>query len=153
MLLLMALGISACAPADLQYRPAVGVSALREDVDALSLTVVTNGAGVATLVGTLLNEGPQPDSLIGVSAFSPLPAGSPVTATLTHGPVPLPVGQPIELAPISAVTLTSADFPVGYALNVTLTFARSGQINLLVLIYPQDDIFDEVKVPASAPPN
>lgn len=68
---LLAAGLSGCGGGDdPRYIPSVGVTELGDEVDALSLTVVADGAGVATLVGTLLNHGTHPDQLVGASATS-----------------------------------------------------------------------------------
>lgn len=152
-IMLLALLAGACAEEDLDYRPPVGVSGLSENVEALSLTVVTDGTGVATLVGTLFNQGPHADVLVDVAA-SPPPGdgGEPVVARLTRGPVPLPVGEPVRLAPLHAVTLTSEEFLPAYGLELTLTFARSGPIRLVVLVFPRDGFFADVPVVAAAQP-
>jgi hypothetical protein len=149
-LLIVAWTTTGCTQQDLRYQPSVGVTDMSQDVHALSLTVVTDNAGTATLVGTLLNQGSQADSLVRVSATSSSPAGHPVTAGLGHGPVALPVGQPVQLAPISAVTLTSESFPAGDTLDMTLAFSRSGQIDLLVVVFPQDGVFGDVEVARAA---
>lgn len=144
-LLLLMVSLTACGGPDLRSNPAVGVTELTADMDALSLTVVTNGEGNATLVGTLLNHGSQPDQLVGVEATSPS-TGQTVTTTLPQGPVRLPVEQPVRLAERFAVRLTEPSFRLGYALDVTLSFARAGDITLQVLMYPQEGSFDDVTV-------
>ena len=152
-LLLLMVPLTACGGPDLRYTPAVGVTELGEDMDALSLTVVTDGEGNATLVGTLLNHGSQPDKLLGVTATSPS-TGQTVTTTLPQGPVTLPVEEPVQLAERFAVRLTEPSFRLGYALDVTLSFARAGDITLKVLMYSQEGYFDDVPIsptPASTP--
>src|SRR4051794_25675238 len=124
-LLLTAVG---CGTSDLRYSPSVGVNHLGEEMDALGLTIVTNGEGVATLVGTLLNHGTQPDQLVAVQARSP--NQPPITAQLTRGPVRLPVEGPIRMAESSAVTLTAEGFRLGYTVDLRLEFAHADDISL-----------------------
>lgn len=137
--------ITGCGAPDLEYRPPIGVSDEGKDVDALSLTVVANRNGAATLVGTLFNHSSQSDQLVAVSATSPS-TGDVVATTLTHGPVELPVEQLVRLADTSAVILTTDSFQLGYMLSLTLKFARADEVTLLVLVFPQDGPYKNIDV-------
>lgn len=137
--------IAGCGAPDLEYRPPIGVSHEGNDVDALSLTVVANRSGVATLVGTLYNHSSQPDQLVDVSATSPSTDGV-IATTLTHGSVELPIAQLVRLADTSAVILTTDSFQLGHMLNLTLKFARADEVTLLVLVFPQDGPYKNIDV-------
>lgn len=150
--LLGLLALAGCGGRDLRYTPAVGVTELREDMDALSLTVVTDGEGSATLVGTLLNHGKEPDQLVKVEARSPS-TGQSVAVSLPDGPVGLPVEVPVQLAEQFAVRLKEPSFRLGYALDLTLSFARADDITLKVLMYPQTGAFDDVTISPAASPS
>lgn len=145
-LLLMVVPLTACGEPDLRYSPSVGVTELGKDMDALSLTVVSDVEGNATLVGTLLNHGSRPDQLVEVAASSPS-TDQTVTTALPDGPVVLPVQEPVRLAEHFAVRLTEPSFRLGAALDLTLSFARAGNITLKVLMSPQEGIFDDITVP------
>ena len=58
----------------------------------------------------------------------------------------LPAEEPVRLAEQFAVRLTEPSFRLGAALDVTLSFARAGDITLKVLMYPQEGVFDDVTV-------
>lgn len=141
----LALG-AGCGTTDPEYSPSIGVDYRGAEVDALSLTVVTNGDGVGTLVGTLLNHGAQPDRLVAVEARSP--NQPPITTQLTHGHVQLPVEEPVQLAEIPAVTLTADSFRLGYGVDLRLDFAQADDITLRVLTAPQEGPFADVRVGA-----
>lgn len=140
---LLALVLSACGRDQLPISPGIGVAEHGESIDALSMTVVTNGDGIATLVGTLLNHGSGPDRLVEVSATT---QASAVKSVLDHGPVALPVGEPVRLAAQSAVTFTADKFQLGYLMDVTLRFERAGELTIRAIMYPQAGAFKDVEI-------
>lgn len=145
----LVVALTSCGSRDLQYTPAIGVSALGDNMDALSLTVVTNGKGTATVVGALLNHHRQPDRLMGVEAWSPSTRRS-VAADLPQGSVVLPTELSVKLAERHAIRLTDPSFELGRSLDLTLSFEHADDVALTVLIFPQTRAFEHVPVgPAS----
>jgi hypothetical protein len=143
--LLLVVPLGACGGPELSYTPSVGVTQVKEDMSALSLSVVADGEGTATLVGTLVNRGSRPDELVQASATSPSTRRA-VAATLPGGPVALPVQEPVQLGELSAVRLTSPSFRLGDALDLTLSFSHADDMVLKVLMYPQSGYFDDVTI-------
>lgn len=142
----IAAALAGCTSTD---RRADGVDESRGQVtrtatmDALDLVLVTNGKGVARLVGTLVNQGDQQDRLVGLDVDSE-PAGHSVI--LADGPYVLPEGEPFRLYREANVTVVAEAFSPGYRADLTLVFAESAPITTTVPVERNTGIYRDVEV-------
>lgn len=112
------------------------------EVKGLSMAAVTNGEGVAAVVGTLLNESDEPDRLVGVEATS---ERGPVRAVLAEE-VDLPKEEPLRLARENLVTLVSEVLVPGRFITVTFTFAESPALEMQVPVEPHGEAYADIEI-------
>jgi hypothetical protein len=112
-------------------------------MDALDLVLVTNGKGVARLVGTLVNQGDQPDRLVGLDVDAE-PAG--YSVVLADGPYELPEDEPFRLYRDANVTVVAEAFSPGYRADLTLVFADSAPITTTVPVERNTGVYRDVEV-------
>ncbi len=112
-------------------------------MDALDLVLVTNGKGVARLVGTLVNKADQPDRLVGLDVDSEPPGHS---VTFANGPYVLPEDEPFRLYRDANVTVVAEAFSPGYRADVTLVFAESAPISTTVPVERNTGVYSDVEV-------
>lgn len=76
-LVVLALGLAAagCSEVRPTTAPPLGQVERTGSIKALDLVLVTNGKGVARLVGTLVNEAEEPDRLVGIDLAAEPPGG------------------------------------------------------------------------------
>ena len=134
--------VAGCAGAR-PVEASVGADEKSATVQALSLAVVTNEDGIATLSGTLLNTGSRPDRLVGVEAET---ERGPAHARLRHGSVPLPSSEPVRLARQDAVRLESEHLVPGFLIELTLTFERSAPVRMDVPVESPTGPYAEVEI-------
>lgn len=112
-------------------------------IDALNLVLVTNGDGVARLIGTLVNQADQPDRLVGLDVDAEPPGYSVI---LADGPYVLPEDDPLRLYRDANVTLLSEAFTPGYRADLTLVFANSGPLRTTVPVEKNIGIYRDIEI-------
>lgn len=110
-----------------------------DTMDALDLVLVTNGKGVARLVGLV----DQPDRLVGLDVDSEPPGHSVIFA---DGPYVLPEDEPVRLYRDTNVTLIADEFTPGYRADLTLVFANSAPIRTTVPVETNTGVYSDVEV-------
>lgn len=140
--LLLILPLSACGEPT-ESTPAVGQVERTETIDALNLVLVTNGDGVARLVGTLLNESDELDRLVGVDVDTEIGEFSVI---LADAPVLLPSEEPVKLARDAVVTVVSDALRPGFRAELTLVFRESEPIVTTVPVKLQEGIYEDVDI-------
>jgi hypothetical protein len=114
-----------------------------DSVDALNLVLVTNGDGVARLIGTLINQADEPDRLIGLDVDAE-PTG--YSFSFADGPYVMPEADKLRLYRDANVTVISEAFAPGYRADVTLVFANSEPLTTTVPIERNTGIYQDVEV-------
>lgn len=143
----VALGaLTGCGGNDLRYEPAIGSNARTASIQALSLAVVTNGHGVGTLAGTLINEADGADRLLDVRTTSEI---GPIGTTLPDGPVALPHEEPVRLATTSAVMMRSDNLRQGYWIDLVIRFDDSSELSMKVPVEPQSGPYADIEITQS----
>ncbi len=133
------------------YAPADGVFADTGPLKLRNLVLVVTGAGQATLVGTIFNEGAEPDAVVAVSSGS-------AAGKLTPSAIPVPangvavLGQETSLGKPSTVEVTGKNLGPGLVTRVTLDFQRAASVSVDVLIEPRTGSYTGVPVPPSPTP-
>ena len=117
-----------------------GVEGQSGSVVVRNLLLVAQGDGSAVLVGTIINEGATPDSLISISAGG-------VTAPIAGAPLMLNQNSPLTFSGPTANA--SADFAginkvPGERLPVILTFGTAAPIQLDALVVEKSAEFASV---------
>ena len=112
-------------------------------IDALDLVLVTNGDGVARLIGTLINQADETDRLVGLDVEAEPPGYSVIFA---DGPYALPEDDKLRLYRDANVTVISEAFSPGYRADVTLVFANSEPLTTTVPIERNTGIYRDVEV-------
>lgn len=112
-------------------------------IDALDLVLVTNGDGVARLIGTLINQADETDRLVGLDVEAEPPGYSVIFA---DGPYALPEDDKLRLYRDANVTVISEAFSPGYRADVTLVFANSEPLTTTVPIERNTGIYQDVEV-------
>lgn len=130
------------------YEPSIGSNARSDSVEALGFAAVTDGEGAATVVGSLLNEGPRAGGLVEASVDA---ESGPVETVLSEGPLALPPGESVQLATMQAITLRSDVLRPGFFVELTMRFQRSEPITMLIPVEPQQGPYAEIEV--AAPPD
>ena len=108
-----------------------------------AMVIVEDDSGEAVLVGKIINKTDSDETLVAVTS-----GGS--AATLQDGPVTL---APEETASFGVpdgqvASWSSLDTPVGRWTDLTLSFEKSGDVKLRVLVEPKRNDFAEVYFPA-----
>lgn len=140
--------LAGCGGKNLDFEPAIGSNARTPTMQALSLAVVTNGRGVGTLVGSLINEAEDTDHLTNVTATS---ENGPISATLPGGPVALPQDELVRLATENAVMLRSDNLRQGFWIDLTLRFEDAPRIKLKAPVEPRSGPYAEIEI--TTPPD
>lgn len=141
--------MSGCAGGDRpRYEPAVGTNARVAGMDALRVAIVTNDTGVGTLVGTLLNTTDTTNALISAHAVTDRAA---IGIVMPRGDLELPPDDPVQLAPKSAVSLTSAKLTPGLYVEIELQFRHGPSMQLFAPVEPQEGPYAEIEV--TVPPD
>jgi hypothetical protein len=149
--LVLAMVLAGCTGTD---RRAAGVDESRgqvertESMDALDLVLVTNGKGVARLIGTLVNQADQPDRLVGLDVDTE-PAGHSVV--VADAPYVLEQDEPFRLYRDGNVTVYADAFAPGYRADLTLVFARSVPITTTVPVKRNTGVYRDIEV--TSPPD
>lgn len=129
------------------YEVSIGANARSATVSAMSFAAVTDGSGVARVVGTLLNTSAAPTRLVGVSAKAERVS---VKAVLNR-PIPLRPGEPVSLAQVAAIDLKADVLPEGFLIELTLEFTHSRAMVLHTPIEPRSGPYREIEV--TGPPD
>ena len=143
MMLVTVGALSGCSSNDLEYEPSIGSNARTPSMQALSLAVVTDGEGLGTLVGTMVNEGDETDRLVDVQATAET---GPIPTRLPGGPVALPTDEPVRLSTTKAVLMESDNLRQGYWVDLTLSFADSRQMTLKAPVEPRSGPYAEIEI-------
>ena len=144
------LSLTACGEDDLvgvdgpdNADPPLGAVERTESIDALNLVLVTEGEGVARLVGTVINEAEETDRLIGIDVDTEI---GPYSLIFAEGPLLLPTGEPLRLAREAEVTVVSDRLRPGFMAEVTLLFENSEPVVSQVLVKLREGAYSEVEV-------
>lgn len=138
--------LAGCTSTD---RRADGVDESRGQVErtptmaALDLVLVTDGKGVARLVGTLVNQAEEPDRLIGLDVDTEPPGHSVI---LADGPYVLPEDEPVRLYRDTNVTMIADAITPGYRADLTLVFANSAPIRTTVPVETNTGVYRDIEV-------
>ncbi len=127
-----------------------GAQATSGDVQINGATLVTGPqGGSATLIGTLLNTGTEPDALVGISTD---PAS--VTTYITGGKIELLPSVSVGLGWDSEhfVNTYGKDLVPSQFVAVTLTFERAGRMTFQALTVPPTGIYEGIAPRPVAPP-
>lgn len=126
-----------------QGEPSLGQVERTETITAADLVLVTNGRGVARLVGTLLNDAEEEDRLVGLDIATDIGEYS---VTFAEGPIVLPTGEPVRLARDALVTVLTNSLRPGFRADMRLSFRNSETITTTVLVEPQKGVYAEVEI-------
>lgn len=141
--------VSACAASygavtQEPYDPTNGVQADAGHIELRDVVAVAAKSGSATLVGSIINNGPR-DDLVGIEVRGG-------RATLQPSPLPLPshavtrTGQPDALPP---VVLSGRSVRLGLTTHLTFHFRRSPSVGMDVLVRPHEGEYARVPLPPS----
>ena len=109
------------------------------NIKLLNLLVVETTEGAGVLVGTIVNNQPNEDALLGVSING-------IVATLT-GTSTLPEGAPIRFEGDSAnakAVVQALNVKAGSHVKVTMFFARAGEITVSAIVRGQRDTYSNI---------
>ena len=108
-------------------------------VKAVNILVVATNDGAGVLVGTIINSRPTEDALLGVAING-------VVATVT-GNSSLKQNSPITFEGDSAnakAVVPALNLKAGTHVQVTMFFARAGELTVSTLIYSQSEKYEAV---------
>ncbi len=128
---------------DPEAEPSLGAVERTGSVTAADLVLVTNGEGVARLVGTLVNEAEDSDRLVGIDLQTEVGEYSVI---LAQAPVVLPTGEPVRLARDAEVTVLSDTLKPGFRADLRLSFRNSASISTTVPVNLPEGIYSDVEV-------
>lgn len=144
------LSLTACGEDDLasvdgpdNADPPLGAVERTENIDALNLVLVTEGEGVARLVGTVINQAEETDRLIGIDVDTEV---GPYSLIFAEGPLLLPTDEPLRLAREAEVTVVSDRLRPGFTAEVTLLFENSAPVVSEVLVKLREGVYSDVEV-------
>lgn len=123
--------------------PPVGKVERTDSIIATNLVLVTNGRGVARMVGTLVNEADREDRLVGLDIAADVGEYS---VTFADGPIRLPPDEPVQLTRDARVIIVSDTLRPGFRADVRLAFRNSETITTTVPVEPQEGAYEEVEV-------
>lgn len=106
------------------------------NIKLLNILVVETAEGAGVLVGTIVNAQPNEDALLGVSING-------IVATVT-GTNTLPQNSPIRFEGESAnakAVIPALNTKAGAHVQITMFFARAGEITVLALVRDQRDTY------------
>ena len=145
----LALSLSACATG--KDAPTKKVTQVTDGVDGSistygnnlkisSVLLVAQSDGSSVLVGTITNENPTEDTLVGITVGG-------VHATLSHANLPLKQNEPVRFAGDSAnasAVVTGLNVAPGTRVKVQLSFASAGEITLDAIVRERSGVFANV---------
>jgi len=108
-------------------------------VKAVNILVVATNDGAGVLVGTIINSRPTEDALLGVAING-------VVATVT-GNSSLKQNSPITFEGDSAnakAVVPALNLKAGTHVQVTMFFARAGELTVSTLVYSQSENYEAV---------
>jgi copper(I)-binding protein len=108
-------------------------------VKAVNILVVATNDGAGVLVGTIINSRPTEDALLGVAING-------VVATVT-GNSSLKQNSPITFEGDSAnakAVVPALNLKAGTHVQVTMFFARAGELTVPTLVYSQSEKYEAV---------
>jgi copper(I)-binding protein len=108
-------------------------------VKAVNILVVATNDGAGVLVGTIINSRPTEDALLGVAING-------VVATVT-GNSSLKQNSPITFEGDSAnakAVVPALNLKAGTHVQVTMFFARAGELTVSTLVYSQSEKYEAV---------
>jgi hypothetical protein len=129
------------------YQASIGTNNRSSDVEVLNALFVKNDDGTATLSAGLVNQALQSDRLVTVDAQTL--AGTPVEVRF-DGPVSAPVRRLATLGAKPQTIISGEELFAGQFLNVAMTFANAGNIEMQVPIVNRTAMYDKVASPAPA---
>jgi hypothetical protein len=108
-------------------------------VKAVNILIVATNDGAGVLVGTIINSRPTEDALLGVAING-------VVATVT-GNSSLKQNSPITFEGDSAnakAVVPALNLKAGTHVQVTMFFARAGELTVSTLVYSQSEKYEAV---------
>ena len=108
-------------------------------VKAVNILVVATNDGAGVLVGTIINSRPTEDALLGIAING-------VVATVT-GNSSLKQNSPITFEGDSAnakAVVPALNLKAGTHVQVTMFFARAGELTVSTLVYSQSENYEAV---------
>lgn len=121
----------------------IGSNERTADTDALGVAIVVDGDGNGRVVGTLINTTQEPQTLVGADVDT---ERGPAQAAVIEDVVPLPAGQPVELAREPAISVSAEDLPVGLFVELTFDIEGAAPIDMLVPVEAQQGPYEEIEV-------
>lgn len=121
----------------------IGSNERTAGTDALGVAIVVDGDGNGRVVGTLINTTQEAQTLVGADVDT---ERGPAQAAVIEDEVPLPAGQPVELAREPAISVSAADLPVGLFIELTFDIEGADPIDMLVPVEAQEGPYEEVEV-------
>lgn len=112
------------------------------------VALVENQVGTVVLVGKVINKTDADEELVSVTAGDS-------AATLLDQPVAIPAGGTASfgIPGGEAAYWSTLSTPVGHWADVTLSFSRSGDVKLRVLVSPNVNDYADVYFPPQATPS
>lgn len=135
--------LAGCGDDPVESEPAQGTVARTESVDALNLVLVTEGLGVARLVGTVINQAEETDRLVGIDVDTEIGEFSVIVA---RAPLTLPTDEPLELARDAEVSVLAERLRPGFMAELTLVFANSAPIQVQAPVREREGAYSDVEV-------
>lgn len=142
----------------LQFHPAAGGK-----YDTVNGITISNAFVLAAPSGSALPAGSQAGLFLGLwnggtgtDTLTSVTAKVASSATITGGPVALPVGTSVNLTgPAPQIVLNGLTAPLsgGQNVDVTLTFASAGPVSLDVPVEPQSYSYSDLSQPPSPTPS
>ena len=145
----LALSLSACgsgknAPTKMITQVTDGVdgsvTTYGNDIKVSSVLLVAQSDGSAVLVGSIVNENPTEDNLLGITVGG-------VNATLSQKSLPLKQNEPIRFAGDSAnasAVIPGLNVAPGNRVKVQLLFATAGQLTLDAIVRERTGVYANV---------
>lgn len=127
------------------YQAAIGTNNRSTDVEVLNALFVKNEDGSATFSAGLVNQALQTDRLVTVDAATL--AGTPVEVTF-EGPFSTPVRRLAQLGTKPQIVIAGDELFAGQFLNLVMSFANAGDVEIQVPIVTRSSMYDSVATPA-----
>lgn len=142
--LLLTVALTGCGQDPVPAEPSIGKVTRSETLTASGLALVTEGRGVARLVGTLLNEADRPDRLVGVDVDTEI---GDYSVVLGEAPLVLRPDEPYRLAREGEVTVVSPRLRRGFRVELTLAFRHAAPVQVTVPVESRTGPYADVPVP------
>ena len=110
------------------------------NLNVRSVLLVTQADGSAVLVGTIVNENPTPDTLLGITVGG-------LSATLSQPTISLKQNSPIHFTGATAnasAVVPGLNAAAGTRVKVRLSFASAGQLTLDVIVRERSGTYANV---------